>query len=581
MPTPAVTTRLAVLALLGVTATWGSTFFLIRDLVRDVDPIDFLAVRFTVAAVLMVALFWRQVRALTARQWGFGVGLGAVYGVAQVMQTIGLAHTTASLSGFITGLYVVFTPVFAAVLLRDRVGGATWAAVALSLLGLATLSGTFTARAAFGTGEWLTLGGAVVYALHILGLGRVSTQRTSIGLAVAQMITLAVVTTVAGLPGGIQTPSGAGGWASLLYMAVVAGAGAMLGQTWAQAHLPATRAALIMTTEPVFAAGFAVLLGGEALTVTLLVGGGCILAAMYLVELAGKVPAQPHPSHREPAGCRALPGRDGILTGMATLVFFHAHPDDEASQTSGAMARAVGEGHRVVVVYATNGDHGTVPDDLAPGETLVQRRRREAEGSAAALGTHRVAWLGYSDSGMHGWEVNGHPDAFGNADVDEAAAALAAILTEEDADLVTGYDWHGGYGHPDHVQVHRVVHAAAALAGTPRVLEVTMNRDRMRLMMEQARAAGVEGWDMDPDAPMEDGNPLGTPEAELHWEVDVSDFIAAKRAALSAHASQTSDVGMMLAMPEDQFAVAFGTEFYVERGRPDGMRRAWFLDDGS
>lgn len=266
---------------------------------------------------------------------------------------------------------------------------------------------------------------------------------------------------------------------------------------------------------------------------------------------------------------------------MSTLVFVHAHPDDEASQTSGAMARAIGEGHRVVVVYATNGDHGTVPDDLAPGETLVQRRRQEAQGSARALGTHRVEWLGYADSGMHGWDVNSHADAFANADVDEAAARLAAILAEEDADLVTGYDWHGGYGHPDHVQVHRVVHAAARLAGTPRVLEVTMNRDEMRRMMVAAKEAGVEGWDMDPDTPLPDGNPFGTPEAEIHWACDVTPQLTAKRAALSAHASQTSDVGMMLAMPQEQFAVAFGTEYYIEQARPPGMRHAWFLDDAS
>ena len=293
------TTRLAVLALVAVTAVWGSTFFLIRDLVQDVDPIDFLSVRFSVAAVLMAAVFWRQLRALTAARWRVGVGLGLLYGAAQVAQTFGLAHTTASLSGFITGLYVVLTPLFAAVLLRERVGRATWAAVGLSLLGLAVLSGVFSGAGtvgAFGPGEWLTLAGAAGYALHILGLGRWSTASTAVGLSVVQVITVAVVTTLAGLPGGIQTPSGAGGWASLLYMAIVAGAGAMLGQTWAQAHLPATRAAILMTLEPVFAAGFAVLLGGEALTVALLIGGGCILAAMYLVELAGKVPVEPHPA---------------------------------------------------------------------------------------------------------------------------------------------------------------------------------------------------------------------------------------------------------------------------------------------
>ena len=153
---------------------------------------------------------------------------------------------------------------------------------------------------------------------------------------------------------------------------------------------------------------------------------------------------------------------------MATVVFLHAHPDDEASQTSGTMARLVSEGHRVVTVYGTGGEHGEVPDDLAEGETLADRRRIEAEASAAVLGVSRVAWLGYTDSGMTGWEQNAWDGAFAAAPVDEAAGRLAAVLDEEGADVVVGYDWHGGYGHPDHVKVHGVVHAAGALAARAR-----------------------------------------------------------------------------------------------------------------
>ena len=116
---------------------------------------------------------------------------------------------------------------------------------------------------------------------------------------------------------------------------------------------------------------------------------------------------------------------------MATLVFVHAHPDDEASQTAGSMARAVGEGHRVVVVYATNGDHGDRPDDLAAGETVVDRRRVEAARSNEVIGTHRVVWLGYADSGMHGWDQNDHEASFARADVEEAAGRLVEVLREE------------------------------------------------------------------------------------------------------------------------------------------------------
>ena len=111
---------------------------------------------------------------------------------------------------------------------------------------------------------------------------------------------------------------------------------------------------------------------------------------------------------------------------MGTLVCLHAHPDDESISTGGTIARAVAEGHRVVLVVATNGDFGEVPDDLAPGETLVDRRRKETEASAAVLGLHRVAWLGYADSGMTGWEQNTLPNAFLQAPLEEAAERLAA-----------------------------------------------------------------------------------------------------------------------------------------------------------
>ena len=264
---------------------------------------------------------------------------------------------------------------------------------------------------------------------------------------------------------------------------------------------------------------------------------------------------------------------------MPTIVFVHAHPDDEASQTSGSMARAASEGHRVVVVFATNGDHGEAPDDLAAGETVVDRRRREAQVSAEVLGVHRVVWLGYSDSGMTGWEQNEHPGSFHQADLDEAAARLAELLDEERADVVVGYDWHGGYGHPDHVKVHHLVHRGAKLAQlTPRVLESTMNRDAMRRMFEAARVAGLGGSDWDPDGPMDDGNPLGTPEAEIHLQVDVSDYLEHRRAALAAHASQATDVGAFLGMPDEVFAHMFGTEHYIEPGREPGMRQGWFFD---
>ncbi|EWT04923.1 GlcNAc-PI de-N-acetylase [Intrasporangium chromatireducens Q5-1] len=263
---------------------------------------------------------------------------------------------------------------------------------------------------------------------------------------------------------------------------------------------------------------------------------------------------------------------------MSTIVFVHAHPDDEASQSACSMARAVQEGHRVVLVIATNGDHGEPAADLAEGETVVMRRRKEAEASAAAIGTHRIVWLGYADSGMTGWDQNEHEGAFMQADVEDAAGRLAEVLREEQADVVIGYDWHGGYGHPDHVQSHRVTKRAAELAGTPRYLEGSMNRDAMTRSFEAAVAAGMDVGDWDPTGPMDDGNPMGTPEAELHWACDLREWVDVKRKALEAHSSQTSDVGMILAIPEDAFREQFGWEHYLEPARPAGMVVGWFLD---
>jgi drug/metabolite transporter (DMT)-like permease len=279
------TPRLATLLLVSVTAVWGSTFFLIHDLVAHVPSADFLAVRFGIAAVVMAAVFRRQTLALTRRQVLVGVALGALYGLAQLLQTIGLEHTDASVSGFVTGTYVVLTPVLGAVLLRDRLPLSTWLAVALATAGLAVLS---LRGLSVGVGEALTLAAAALYALHIIGLGRYSTAGSATGLATVQAFVITAITGVAAIPGGITLPSTGGQWASLLYMALVAGAVALWAQTWAQSHLPATRAAIVMTMEPVFAAFFAVLFGGEPLTARMVVGGALVLAAMYVVELLGR-----------------------------------------------------------------------------------------------------------------------------------------------------------------------------------------------------------------------------------------------------------------------------------------------------
>ncbi|MCW2792613.1 MAG: protein of unknown function transrane [Nocardioides sp.] len=265
-----------------MTACWGSTFFLIHDLLDRMPTLDFLAVRFTMASVVLVLVAPKAIGRLSAQSRRRAVALGLLYGVAQILQTAGLAHTAASISGFITGMYVVATPLFAALLLRTRITWMTWAAVGLATagLGVLTLDGL-----SLGYGEAITLVAAMLYALHIVGLGAWANSREALGMSIVQIIVIAVVCLVATAPDGVALPATTGDWLSVAYMAVFAGAAALVGQTWAQSHLSPTRAAIIMSMEPVFAAFFAVLLGGEPTTTRMLTGGLMVLAAMLVVEL--------------------------------------------------------------------------------------------------------------------------------------------------------------------------------------------------------------------------------------------------------------------------------------------------------
>jgi LmbE family N-acetylglucosaminyl deacetylase len=254
-----------------------------------------------------------------------------------------------------------------------------------------------------------------------------------------------------------------------------------------------------------------------------------------------------------------------------TLVTFHAHPDDESLLTAGVMAKAVADGHRVVLVVATAGEVGQVADGfLGRDETLGARRSAELAASAAALGVHRVVQLGYVDSGH---DAGAAPEgAFATAPAHEAARRLADVLLEEQADVLTVYDPHGGYGHPDHLRVHEVGYAAAHLAGTPVVLEATFNRDLMRMGAELA--AGL-GYKLPPQFSPAVFDEWFLAADELTHAVDVSAFLDAKRASMTAHASQSTGVGdtarslaVFLSIPEEYFALGFGTEWFVQRGVP-------------
>jgi LmbE family N-acetylglucosaminyl deacetylase len=244
---------------------------------------------------------------------------------------------------------------------------------------------------------------------------------------------------------------------------------------------------------------------------------------------------------------------------VATVVFLHAHPDDECIATGGTMASLADAGHRVVLVLATRGELGEVADGfLTEGESLRDRRVREAQASADILGVHRVAFLGYRDSGMVGEASNDDVEAFWQADLEEAAGRVIELLAEEAADVLVTYDERGGYGHPDHIQVHRVGAVVAARVDGVRVLESTMNRDHLM--------AGLEAVSPDDVPSPED---VGMPNERIHLAVDVLPWIERKRAAMRAHASQITEESFFLKMPDEVFLYAFGTEWYIRHGEPE------------
>jgi LmbE family N-acetylglucosaminyl deacetylase len=251
---------------------------------------------------------------------------------------------------------------------------------------------------------------------------------------------------------------------------------------------------------------------------------------------------------------------------VGTLVCFHAHPDDESIATGGVMAKAADEGHTVVLVVATKGEEGEVPDGfLDDGESLESRREAETLASAEVLGAKAVEWLGYRDSGMVGTPENDDPACFWQADVEEAAERLAAIIRAYEADVLTIYDSNGNYGHPDHIQVHRVGARAAELTGVRDVFEATMNRDYIVRNMRAAMAENPDNPGDLPDVDSPDFN-LGVPETEITTCVDVAKYVHAKRSSMRSHASQIGDQSFFLSMPDDAFVMAFGQEWFIHHG---------------
>lgn len=246
---------------------------------------------------------------------------------------------------------------------------------------------------------------------------------------------------------------------------------------------------------------------------------------------------------------------------MATLVFLHAHPDDEALLTAGTMARAAAEGQRVVLAVATDGAAGLAS---AAYTDLAATRDAELAESARVLGVARVVHLGYADSGLHGEEPGA---TLVRAPIEDAAARLAGVLDEEGADVLVTYDAAGGYGHPDHVRCHEVGVEAAALAGTARVFEATAPREAI------ARAIRLAGlvYPYPPDFDPRSFAHAFTPSAQITHRVDVRAYLGRKRAAMAAHASQATADGAdrtlaaFLRLPAPAYAAVFGREFYRRR----------------
>jgi LmbE family N-acetylglucosaminyl deacetylase len=256
-----------------------------------------------------------------------------------------------------------------------------------------------------------------------------------------------------------------------------------------------------------------------------------------------------------------------------TLVSFHAHPDDEALLTGGTLARAAAEGHRVVLVVATAGEAGLTSTAINSAGTLRARRLDELRVSAAALGVARVECFGFSDSG---WKdsATGDPEAFSALNLTEAASPLVDVLREERADVLTTYDPVGGYGHPDHRQVHAAGAAAAHQAGTPRVLEATIDRDLLRRIVRPA--SFIPGLLSDADAR---GFAFAyAPRSEITHRVNVRPYLGAKRAAMIAHASQaaadegTRTLQLLLRLPPWLFARIVGREWFIDRSTTPGTR---------
>jgi len=274
--------RIAPWALLAVSMAWGLSFVVMKDPIAKQSVNSFLFTRFVVAVLAMLALQPSVLKKIDREILAKGFIAGLLLGSGFILQTLGLARAGAAVTGFITGLYVVATPVIAALVLKVKISRFTWGCVALATIGLALLSLTGWS---IGIGEFFVLLCAVVFGAHIVALSRWSNGLDAYAMTVVQLATCALLTGAISFGQGYEAPANLSGWLVIFYTAIICTAIAFVIQTWSQAHISATKVAVIMTMEVVFAALFAVIFGGETLTVKVLIGGAMVLAAMFMIVL--------------------------------------------------------------------------------------------------------------------------------------------------------------------------------------------------------------------------------------------------------------------------------------------------------
>ena len=274
--------KLAPWALLTVSAAWGLSFVVMKSAIERQSVNNFLFTRFVLAVVVMILIRPQVVKHFDKDLLLRGFGAGFLLGGGYIFQTIGLADTGAAITGFVTGLYVILTPLFAAVIFKERVSQATWLYVFMATVGLALLS---LKGWSVGFGELMVFFSAIAFAAHITALSKWSAGRDVYAMTITQLMMCAMMTGVASAFEGYSLPPDNGVWGVVIFTAVFATAIAFIVQTWSQAHMSATKVAVILTMEVVFAAIFAIIFAGERLTLQAALGGVLVVTAMYLIVL--------------------------------------------------------------------------------------------------------------------------------------------------------------------------------------------------------------------------------------------------------------------------------------------------------